>query len=36
MHDPTAMAGLSLLVVTVFASVLTAVSIRVFGRTAVR
>jgi ABC-2 type transport system permease protein len=36
MGDATAMAALSLLVVAVFAAVLTAVSIRVFSKTAVR
>jgi ABC-type polysaccharide/polyol phosphate export permease len=36
MSDPTAMAALSLAVVVVFAAVLTAVSIRVFQRSAVR
>ncbi len=36
MGSTTAMAGLSLAVVAVFAAVLTAVSIRVFGRSAVR
>lgn len=36
MSDPAAMAGLSLLVVAVFAALLTAVSIRVFTRTALR
>ena len=36
MGSPVAMAGLSLLVVAVFAAALTAVAIRVFSRTAVR
>jgi ABC-2 type transport system permease protein len=36
LHDVTAMAGLSLLVVAIFAVVLTTVSIRVFTRSAVR
>src|SRR5437667_458607 len=36
MHSPTAMAALSLAVVAVFATVLTAVAIRVFTRSAVR
>jgi len=36
MGDPTAMAGLSLLVVALFAAALTAVSIRVFTRSALR
>jgi ABC-2 type transport system permease protein len=36
MHDTTTMAGLSLLVVGVFAAVLTAAAVRVFSRTAVR
>ena len=36
MHSTTAMAALSLVVVAVFATVLTAVSIRVFTRSAVR
>ena len=36
MHDTTAMAGLSLLVVAAFATLLTVASIRVFSRTAVR
>ncbi|HEX4526340.1 MAG TPA: ABC transporter permease [Gaiellaceae bacterium] len=36
MHDTTAMASLSLLVVLVFAAALTAVAIRIFGRTAVQ
>jgi ABC-type polysaccharide/polyol phosphate export permease len=36
LSDPTAMAGLSLLVVALFAVALTAVSIRVFTRSAMR
>ena len=36
MGDPTAMAGLSLLVVAVFALLLTIVSVRVFTKTALR
>jgi len=36
LHDPTAMAGLSLAVVALFAAALTVVSIRVFTRTALR
>ena len=36
MHSITAMAALSLTVVAAFAAVLTAVSIRVFNRSAVR
>jgi ABC-type polysaccharide/polyol phosphate export permease len=36
MHSTTAMAGLSLAVVAAFATALTVVSIRVFGRSAVR
>jgi hypothetical protein len=36
MSDPTVMAALSLTVIVVFAAVLTAVSIRVFQRTAVQ
>jgi len=36
LSDPTAMAGLSLAVVALFAALLTAVSIRVFTRAALR
>ena len=36
MGDPTAMAGLSLVVVAVFALLLTLVSVRVFTKTALR
>jgi len=36
MHDPTATAGLSLLVCAVFALALTRAAVRVFGRSAVR
>src|SRR2546428_2409379 len=36
LHDATALASLSLLVLAVFAAVLTAISIRVFNRSAVR
>ena len=36
LHDVAAMAGMSLVVVALFAAVLTAVGIRTFGRTAVR
>jgi ABC-2 type transport system permease protein len=36
LHSATAMAGLSLLVVALFAAALTSVGIRAFGRTAVR
>ena len=35
MHDPTLMAGLSLVVVAAFAAAMTAISIRVFRRAAV-